>query len=117
MLSVYIDNILVRSDEDYLCLTDKQALLGGHTKTPFLCQLASLINYPAHRFLLLPSLNGPRVGCMYRVCTVMEKLRKSWNCTIKFSRPGKSWNSSVSHGKLCSWYKVTKAAYVVGIIK
>ena len=22
-----------------------------------------------------------------------------------------------SHGKLCSWYKITKAAYVVGIIK
>ena len=34
-------------------------------------------------------------------------------------RPEKSWNLSVvmgSHGKLCSWYKISKAAYIVGKI-
>ena len=33
------------------------------------------------------------------------KLGKLWNFTIMFSRPGKSWNLSVGHGK--SW-KMTK---------
>ena len=36
----------------------------------------------------------------YRVC-----MGKSWNFTISFSRPGKSWNLSMGHGK--SW-KMTK---------
>ena len=29
----------------------------------------------------------------------MENQCKSWNFTMSFSRPGKSWNLSVGHGK------------------
>ena len=36
-----------------------------------------------------------------RVRTGHEKSGMSWNFIISFSRPGKSWNLGVSHGK--SW--------------